>query len=81
MNSKVLTVSKSINSTHIICANDYGPTLQEVNEAIIMPKMNQTSFFHHVYKNFDNNNFVGIFPEGGSHDRSEYNIINLVYFH
>lgn len=42
------------------------------------PKLNHSDLFKHVYASLNNDQVVGIFPEGGSHDRTTISF--LMYY-
>ncbi len=37
----------------------------------IVPKVDQSSVYDHVWKHLGQNGSIGIFPEGGSHDQTD----------
>eukprot|EP00735_Rhodelphis_limneticus_P011225 TRINITY_DN4297_c0_g1::TRINITY_DN4297_c0_g1_i1::g.7943::m.7943 TRINITY_DN4297_c0_g1::TRINITY_DN4297_c0_g1_i1::g.7943 ORF type:complete len:661 (-),score=124.27,sp/Q9P7P0/YOL4_SCHPO/33.22/2e-84,Acyltransferase/PF01553.16/3.5e-14 TRINITY_DN4297_c0_g1_i1:59-2041(-) len=40
--------------------------------AKVIPKVDQTGVFEEVYRRLNENKCIGIFPEGGSHDRTDF---------
>lgn len=37
----------------------------------IIPKLDQSAMYEQVWKELNDNQCIGIFPEGGSHDRTD----------
>jgi glycerol-3-phosphate O-acyltransferase/dihydroxyacetone phosphate acyltransferase len=60
----VLEITHAIQVDPDIVGNDYVPFK-------IAPHVDQTAVYHEVYRYLNNNECITIFPEGGSHDRSE----------
>ncbi|KAF7299209.1 Protein kinase domain-containing protein [Mycena indigotica] len=60
-------------------SNDQGKCTDEVREATEsgslsfrrLPYVDQQQMYHHVYNALSSNGSIGIFPEGGSHDRTD----------
>lgn len=81
MNSKIASCITENGITTITCTNDYGTKETETNTCTIFPKVDQEQFFHSVKQKWSENKYVGIFPEGGSHDRPEYIILYYYYYY
>lgn len=65
------TVSKVISATEALLVGYCGQWPEEPRRFKILPKINQSEVFESVVGCLDQGGCIGIFPEGGSHDRSE----------
>ena len=64
-------VKEIINDTLIITGTtDYEPVEGNCPYKVI-PKLEYHELYHYVWEALNNNKCIGIFPEGGSHDRLE----------
>lgn len=71
-----LTSHKDINTTENSNGNQINGTSHALSEVIgtpfkTAPKVDQTRVYDAVFERLDGGGCVGIFPEGGSHDRTE----------
>ncbi|OQR81084.1 glycerol-3-phosphate O-acyltransferase [Achlya hypogyna] len=70
-----IKVEKVLDDTHAILSSDLvnhdGATITEPSPYGILKKVDQSQTFSEVYTALKRGNCVGIFPEGGSHDRTD----------
>lgn len=75
----IAPVDRVISDTELVLAKPFkSPECQEMMEAGFEPlgfkignKVDNTNMFHSVFEHLSHNGTLGIFPEGGSHDRPE----------
>ncbi|CCL99136.1 uncharacterized protein FIBRA_01151 [Fibroporia radiculosa] len=57
------TIMEKLKELHAQCVPGF--------EFKLMPHVNQQDMYHHVYERLTQGGCIGIFPEGGSHDRTD----------
>merc|ERR1719329_764360 len=67
-----LKVKEIISDTELLVAGDVGTSGQQVVSAYkILPRVDQSSMYGSVFQCLQHGKCLGIFPEGGSHDRTD----------
>ena len=66
-----LSVEEVISDTKLRLASKFEEKLEGKRNYEILPKINQEVVFKNVFETLNKDRCVGIFPEGGSHDRTQ----------
>lgn len=65
-----IAIQEVISDTELILKDKFSDEELKDIEYKTQPKLNHSDLFKHVYDSLNNDQVVGIFPEGGSHDRT-----------
>jgi glycerol-3-phosphate O-acyltransferase / dihydroxyacetone phosphate acyltransferase len=64
-------VAKVIDDEHLELTESFGFDITEPRSFMVLAKLNHRQMFDSVYDTLGEGGVIGIFPEGGSHDRPE----------
>ncbi|KAF4618731.1 hypothetical protein D9613_010163 [Agrocybe pediades] len=71
LNAATAEVAEVISDTRVRLKKEFEERFDSVTEYKVLPVVDQSDMYHHVYKCLQSGGSIGIFPEGGSHDRTD----------